>query len=153
MGQHNTVLSTAILIAAGAHSMQTDKGGNAYILHPLRMMMRLRTDDEQLMAIAILHDVVEDCGITYQRLRELGMPNRVVEGVRALTRVPGESYEEFIERLGENPDALRVKREDLRDNSDITRMRGIEEKDVNRLRKYMNAYKRVQQLLREKGVA
>lgn len=57
------ILAKAIQFAADKHSNQTDKGGNAYILHPLRMMMRLRTTDEELMAIAVLHDTVEDCGV------------------------------------------------------------------------------------------
>lgn len=54
------LLGKAIAIAATAHQSATDKGGKAYILHPLRVMMRLRTDDEELMQIAVLHDVVED---------------------------------------------------------------------------------------------
>lgn len=144
-----SMLGIAISAAARAHAAQLDKGGNAYILHPLRMMMRLRTSDEELMAIAVLHDVVEDCGITWDDLASLGMSARVVQCVRALTRQAGESYEQFIERLAGNHDALRVKREDLRDNSDLTRLRGVTEKDLDRMQKYMRAFKRVEQLLAE----
>jgi len=141
------ILAKAIQFAADKHSNQTDKGGNAYILHPLRMMMRLRTTDEELMAIAVLHDTVEDCGVSFDDLREFGMTERVIAGVKALTKQAGETYEQFIDRLEGNRDALMVKREDLRDNSDLTRLKGVTEKDVTRMQKYMKAFKRVEFLL------
>lgn len=135
-----TMLGNAIAIAATCHVDQTDRGGKAYILHPLRMMMRLRTSDEELMAIAVLHDCVEDCSITGDDLREAGMTERIIAGVLALTRIDGESYETFIERCALNKDATRVKLEDLRDNSDITRLKGLRQKDFKRLEKYSKAY-------------
>lgn len=141
------ILAKAIQFASNAHVNQTDKGGNAYILHPLRIMMRLRTSDEELMAIAVLHDVVEDCGVTFDDLRVLGMTERVIRGVKDLTRQAGESYEQFIERLANNYDALLIKREDIRDNSDVTRLKGITEKDLARMQKYMKAFKRIETLL------
>ena len=134
------MLGTAIAIAATCHRDQVDKSGKAYILHPLRMMMRLRTDDVELMAITILHDCMEDCFVTEQDLHEEGMTNRVVDGVIALTRQDGESYEDFIIRCGTNPDAVLVKLEDLRDNSDITRLKGLRQKDHDRIAKYHKAY-------------
>jgi guanosine-3',5'-bis(diphosphate) 3'-pyrophosphohydrolase len=141
------VLARAIQFASEKHATQTDKGGNAYILHPLRMMMRLRTSDEELMAIAILHDVVEDCKVSFDDLRLILMTERVISGVKALTRQNGETYDQFIERLDGNRDALLVKREDLRDNSDLTRLKGVTEKDVARMQKYMLAFKRVESML------
>lgn len=137
-----TLLGTAIALAATAHEHQSDKAGKAYILHPLRMMMRLRTDDEELMAIAILHDVVEDCGMTPHILKEdYGMTDRVIHGVMALSKRAGERYlEDFIPRCAQNEDARRVKLEDLRDNSDITRLKGISEKDIERAKKYHEAF-------------
>lgn len=143
-----SVLATAIALASKLHESQTDKGGKPYILHPLRIMMRLRTNDEELMAIAVLHDVVEDCSITFDDLRELGMTQRVIDGVDLLTKRPGFTYFQFIERLAGNRDALLVKREDLRDNSDLTRLKGITEKDLKRMDKYIKAFRRVEELLR-----
>jgi (p)ppGpp synthase/HD superfamily hydrolase len=136
-----SMLGTAIAIAATCHVEQTDRGGKAYILHPLRMMMRLRTDDEELMCIAVLHDCVEDCGIiTPDDLRDAGMTERVIAGVISLSRNDDETYEEFIERCGKNPDGVLVKLEDLRDNSDITRLKGLRQKDHDRIAKYSKAY-------------
>lgn len=134
------MLGKAIALAAKAHEDQTDRGGHAYILHPLRMMMRLRTSDEELMAIAVLHDVIEDTDLMIGMLSSLGYSDRVVAGVDALTRKDGESYDHFIKRCATNPDAKLVKREDLRDNSDITRLKGLRQKDFERLEKYSRAF-------------
>ena len=134
------MLGKAIALAAKVHESQRDKGGHPYILHPIRMMMRLRTDDHELMAIAILHDVVEDSDITSADLIELGMTQRVVDGVKTLTHIVGESYDDYIKRVAMNPDAKLIKREDLRDNSDITRLKGLRKKDFDRLEKYNRAW-------------
>jgi (p)ppGpp synthase/HD superfamily hydrolase len=134
------VLGSAIALAASTHEEQMDKGGKAYILHPIRMMMRLRTDDEELMAIAILHDVVEDSELNIRDLMEMGYSMRIIAGVDAMTRKDGETYDEFIKRCALNPDARRVKREDLRDNSDITRLKGLRKKDFERLEKYSRSF-------------
>ena len=142
-----SILAKAIALASGLHLEQVDKGGKPYILHPLRVMMRLRTDDEELMAIAVLHDVIEDCGMCAGSLRAQGMTERVVDGVIALTHPRSESYADFIDRVCLNQDAMRVKLEDLRDNSDITRLKGITQKDVDRLEKYMVAFRKIQTAL------
>lgn len=142
------MLAKAIAFASEKHVDQVDRGGKAYILHPLRMMMRLRTSDEELMAIAVLHDVVEDCSVSEEDLYDLGMSKRVVEGVMVLTKRGGETYSGFIDRVLCNRDAMLVKREDLRDNSDLTRLRGIGEKDVKRMNEYMVAFNRVEEGLK-----
>lgn len=136
----NNMLGVAISTAAQAHRHQTDRGGHAYILHPMRMMMRLRTDDEELMAIAILHDVLEDTEYDPEDLENMGFPTRVLDGVRALTHYENESYDDYINRCALNPDAKQVKREDLRDNSDITRLKGLRKKDFDRMQKYSRAF-------------
>lgn len=135
------MLGKAIAIASKVHETQKDKGGNAYILHPIRVMMRLRTNDEELMQIAILHDVVEDSKEwTLERLREEGFSDRVITALTLLTHNPEESYEDYIKKIATNADSLRIKLEDLRDNSDITRLKGLCGKDFQRMEKYHRAY-------------
>lgn len=143
------MLAEAIAIASEAHRRQTDKGGKAYILHPIRLMMRLRTEDEELMCVAILHDVVEDTDWTLDQLHEAGFSARVINALRCLDHPDYEPYEEYIERVGTNIDAIRVKKEDLRDNSDITRLKGISDKDLLRTRKYHRAYMRLLELQKQ----
>lgn len=130
-------LEHAIALAAKAHAGQVDKAGTPYILHPLRMMLRLATLEERM--VAVLHDVVEDCGITFEQLRAEGFSDEVVAGVEALTRLEGESYEAFIERAGRSPLGRRVKLADLEDNSDLSRIANPTARDFERLEKYRQA--------------
>jgi len=136
--------SKALQIAVEAHFNVLDKGGHSYILHPLRIAMRLRTHDEELMSIAVLHDVVEDSKITFDDLFRLGFSARIVVALKLLTHQKGESYEDYIKAMQFNIDALKIKREDLRDNSDITRLKGVTEKDIARMVKYQKAFLQVE---------
>lgn len=130
------MLGAMLLLATNAHAGQFDRGGKPYILHPLTVMHKLKTDDEELQCIALGHDVIEDTKMTYSELRAAGMSERVIEGIRALTKVPGESYDEYKERVKANHDAVLVKMEDLRHNSDLRRLKGVSEKDMDRVHKY-----------------
>lgn len=154
------LLATAIALAADKHRNQFDNGGNPYILHPLKVMHYLKTDDMELMAIAVLHDVVEDChegncidGMTpavqemlghemmYRALLEhYKMSHRVVNALRLLTKRKGQTAEEYLEGIKTNPDAIKVKMADLRHNMDIRRLKGVTEKDAARLDKYAKMY-------------
>lgn len=141
------MLATAIALAAERHKGQFDKGGMPYILHPLKVMHYLKSDDLELMAIAVLHDVAEDTTTTYQEMRELGLSERIIAGVMALTKVPGETQDEYMSRIKANIDAIRVKLADLRHNSDIRRLKGIRDKDIERLRKYNLMYLELKELV------
>jgi len=134
------LLNKALIIATVAHANQYDKGGKPYILHPLAVMHKLRTVDEELMCIAILHDVVEDTDVTWQKLREEGMTDRIIEGVRCLTKIRGETYEEYKLKVKSNPDSIAVKKCDLQHNTDIRRLQGVTEKDIRRMERYFNFY-------------
>lgn len=136
-------LALAIKIAAEAHLNQKDRGGNPYILHPLKVMHYLKTDDFQLMAIAVLHDVLEDTDVTAADLVLLGFSNRVKDGTVDLTKVEGQSEEEYVNGIVKNYDAVRVKLADLRHNSDVRRLKGLTDKDLLRVRKYHNLYIRL----------
>ena len=134
------MLGQALVLATNAHAGQFDKGGSPYILHPLKVLHYLKTDDEELQCIAILHDVVEDTPTTYRELREAGMSERVIEGIRALTKQPGQTLEEYKEGVFANPDAMRVKMCDLRHNTDVRRLKGVTEKDIARMARYHEFY-------------
>ena len=127
-------------IATTAHHGQFDKGGAPYILHPLKVMHYTKSNDEEIQCIALGHDVVEDTNITYQDLREQGMSERVIEGIRALTKIPGQTYDEYKQVVFSNRDAMIVKMADLRHNTDIRRLKGITEKDLARMAKYQMFY-------------
>ena len=134
-------LERAIEIALKAHAGQTDKAGAPYVLHPLRMMLRMESETE--MMAAVLHDVVEDGpGWTFERLADEGIPASVIEAVTYLTKRPEDEkdYEGFIRRAATHPVARRVKLADLTDNMDMGRINNPTEKDFVRLAKYRSAY-------------
>ena len=136
------MLGEAIHIATVAHHGQYDKSGKPYILHPLHLMHQLMFDLE-LAQIAVLHDTIEDSRfITASYLQAKGFTTRVIEGVTLLTHKE-EPYDVYIEGMCNNYDCIRVKRKDLGHNSDITRLKGITEKDLARMAKYHRAFTRL----------
>lgn len=128
-------------IAAQAHEGQTDKAGESYILHPLRMMSRCRTDAQRI--VALLHDVVEDSSVTLEDIAGEGFPPEIIAGVDGMTRRQDESYEDFVERAAQNPLSTYVKRLDLEDNLNTLRLPELTEQDLARLQKYHAAYRRL----------
>jgi guanosine-3',5'-bis(diphosphate) 3'-pyrophosphohydrolase len=143
------MLDKMLVLATNAHHGQFDKGGRPYILHPLRVMSFLKTDDEELQCIALGHDVVEDTKTTYQDLLDAGMSQRVVDGIKALTKVPGYSYDDYKQQVMANKDAMLVKMADLRHNTDIRRLKGVTTKDLDRIEKYHRFYIELQSKLTE----
>lgn len=107
---HN-ILDEAIIIATKAHSGQLDKIGQPYILHPIRVMLKVPSP---LQVPAVLHDVLEDTALTELNLVFVGDSNLQI--VKALTRNEGEKYLDYIHRVSLNPDAVIVKLADLEDN-------------------------------------
>jgi (p)ppGpp synthase/HD superfamily hydrolase len=132
-------LDDAIALAANAHINQFDKGGKPYILHPLRVMHKVMkmTDDENIHMLAVLHDVVEDTNVTLEYLEENAYPWEVIDALALMTKQKGESYiGTYIPRLCTNYGCILVKMSDIAHNSDISRLKGITEKDLDRMTKY-----------------
>lgn len=136
-----SLLEKSIIIATKAHSGQFDKGGSPYILHPLRVMLSLDSDEDRI--VGILHDVLEDTSLTLQDLENNGFLGQIeiLDALVSITRKSNESYKNFILRVKLNPIALRVKLADLRDNMNISRINNPTEKDFARIEKYKKAYK------------
>lgn len=125
-------LETAIQLAVLAHKGQVDKQGAQYILHPLRVMIKLKKEEDRI--VGVLHDVIEDTNITLKELSALGFTKEIIEAVDCLTR-KDESYEDFILQIKKNPIARRVKLADLADNTDPERG----SMDAERVKKYTKA--------------
>ncbi|MCG7316826.1 HD domain-containing protein [Brevibacillus laterosporus] len=132
----------AVLLATKAHANQQDKGGQPYILHPLRIMMYMPSDEAR--AVAVLHDVLEDTDVTADDLREAGFPKEVVEAVMILTKNSKEDYDSYIKRVKQNQLARAVKIADIKDNLDLTRIAEPTEADVARIEKYKRALKELE---------
>ena len=145
------MLDKAIHIAARMHEGQKDKGGQPYILHPLRVMNEV--EGETAKICAVLHDVVEDTGITFDDLRKEGFAEDVIEVLDALTKRENEEYDDFISRVLENKTACIVKLADLKDNLDLNRLPSVTEEDFRRMEKYEAAEKRILDILADSGQA
>jgi (p)ppGpp synthase/HD superfamily hydrolase len=149
-------LQRAIEIAVEAHKGQLDKGGNLYILHPLRVMMGLDTEDEKI--VGVLHDVVEDCkGWTWDRLRSKGFSEKIIDALQSVSKTPEEEVEfsrlketrseeavrqhyfAFVKRAAANEIGRKVKVADIKDNLDISRIKTLSNEDMMRLRRYEEA--------------
>lgn len=110
---------SAYHVATNAHAGILRKTGEIYLNHPLRVAQRIERAgfDDVTVAIALMHDAVEDSALTLQDLTSLGFPERVVSGVDAVTKRPGEAYPDAVSRAASNPDGRIVKLSDNLDNS------------------------------------
>ncbi|RBL92303.1 HD domain-containing protein [Chitinophaga flava] len=135
-------LTRAIAIAIEAHQGQVDKYGQPYITHVLRVMQMGRTTEEKILGV--LHDVVEDSSWTFEALEKEGLSPQLLEALRCVTKLSEEEdYEHFVNRTLQNRLASTVKLYDLSDNMDIRRIPTLGEKDIPRLNKYLNAYRKI----------
>jgi len=147
-----STLARAIEIAVIAHKGQKDKTGADYILHPLRVMGKGKTETEKICGV--LHDVVEDSNWSFESLGKEGFSTEVISILRCVTKESeDENYDIFINRIIQNPIAITVKINDLLDNMDITRFKQLNEKDLNRLNKYLKAYWKLKEYQEKMNIA
>jgi len=134
-------LERAIEIAVEAHKGQKDKAGMPYVLHPLRLMFKMESNNEKIAAL--LHDVVEDSDWTLDDLKKEGFNSDVIEAVSLLTRDEKDSYDEFVQKTVSNPISKNVKIADINDNLDLNRLNVIMDKDIARIKKYHRILKSI----------
>lgn len=124
-------------IAYNAHLNQVDKSGMPYIFHPIYIAERMY--DEESTIVALLHDTIEDSDLTICDLKMEGFSELVIEALECLTHDKNMQYEEYIQRIKENPLAKKVKKVDLEHNSLLERLEIVDESVMNRLKKYEKA--------------
>jgi (p)ppGpp synthase/HD superfamily hydrolase len=135
------MLDKAISIAGNAFVGVYDKGGNPYILHCLEVMNHVKPMGEKAMVVAVLHDLLEDTNWTASDLIKSGIDEYTVSLIEMMTHKKDEDYfDDYIKRVSMNKITRSVKMADLCHNSNITRMKGLREKDFKRLEKYHRAY-------------
>ena len=134
-------LDKAVWIATQAHAGQKDRYGDSYILHPLRMMVRMASENE--MIVAVLHDVVEKSEWTLEDLHREGFSEEIIEAVNCLTKKSQDSYEDHIDRAKKNLLAKKVKLADLEDNLNTIQTKGSSKEDSERLARYHKAWQEI----------
>ncbi len=114
------------------HAGQTDQTGKPYANHPQRVAQNVKRlfpdcSDDAVMA-ALLHDVIEDCGVSEGDLRQKNYSSACIEIVSLVTKNPEDkhNYDEVIDDLvaSGNREAMMVK---VADNMDNLHPRRVEE--------------------------
>lgn len=140
-------LEAAYLIASYLHAGKKDKGGVAYIQHPVWVSQSIMKDGGSVEAqiVGLLHDTVEDTALTLHELSEW-FNSRIVDAVDSVSKRDGETIDEYIERVIINSIGRHVKKWDLTHNMDIKRLKNrknLREKDLERIKIYGNLYDRL----------
>ena len=94
-------------------------GVTPYVSHPVAVAAKFT--DLHYQATALLHDVIEDCGRCAQDLRNITMPEDVIEAVRLLTRTKEMNYWDYIISLLDNEMARKVKIADIEHNMETVK--------------------------------
>ena len=134
-------LHKAITIACDAHQGQSSINGEPYILHPLRLLIKAKSNEEKI--IAVLHDVIEKSNISLADLKNKGFDQNIISSIDSLSRRRSESYFDYIDRLMQNRISVKIKLLDLADNIKIhneNNDNGIYDAKINQ---YKNALKQI----------
>ena len=127
----------AMQISFDAHKEQKDKSGLPYVFHPYHLAEQMT--DEVTTCVALLHDVVEDTDMTFEKLLELGFTVEIVDALKLLTHDDSVPYMDYVKEIAKNSLAKAVKLADLAHNSDLTRLDVVDEKALKRAEKYKQA--------------
>lgn len=127
----------ALKLSFEAHKNQLDKSGMPYVFHPFHLAEQM--DTEEKVIVALLHDVVEDTDYSLKDLKNMGFPESVIQALALLTHEKSVPYMDYVARIKENPLARAVKLADLKHNSDLSRLDIVDEKAVQRVKKYEKA--------------
>ena len=134
-------LHKAITIAYEAHQGQYSINGEPYILHPLRLLIKAKSNEERI--IAILHDVIEKTNISLLDLKNKGFDQNIISSIDSLSRRRSESYIEYIERLMQNKISVKIKLLDLADNIKIHSENNDNGINDAKIIQYKNALKQI----------
>jgi (p)ppGpp synthase/HD superfamily hydrolase len=131
-------ISETVAFIQRAHAGQTTKGGDPYWTHPVAVMGLLPADaTEDERHAALLHDVIEDCGVTADDLKASGYSERTIALVQGLSRPDGASrpsYMDWIRSIAASGDRglISIKLADNAHNSQPDRIEKLppEERDI-----------------------
>ena len=127
----------AMILCFRGHRDQVDKSGAPYVFHPFHVAEQMET--EETVAVALLHDVIEDTDYTLEDLKAMGFPDSVTGALALMTHDDSVPYLDYVAKLKDNPIARAVKLADLRHNSDLSRLDKVDEKALERVEKYRKA--------------
>lgn len=156
MSHSHPLIKQCLKIASEAHATQVDKAKMTYLLHPIYVSLLVETHDRSVLkrlgsvlsdqelitaqCVALLHDVLEDCPVTFEDLRDHHhLPMEICEAVLILTKHDDEDYQDYLKRVKANPLSRVVKLADLLDNANLDRLPKVTQKDKARRMKYLKS--------------
>lgn len=134
-------LSLAVEVAKKYHEGMTDRAGKPYLFHLTSVSNSVLPLGEDYAVVGMLHDTLEDTKMTKESL--ISMFGRdIADAVSLLTHDPGIPYLDYVRNVKNsgNPLAIAVKKADLRNNMDLTRLPNVTDRDLKRVEKYKKAY-------------
>lgn len=146
---YTNITKKAIKLMYDKHNGQFDKSGMPYVFHPWHVAEEM--SDEYTVAVALLHDTIEDTDLSLEELSQMGFPKEVVEAIEIMTHNGEDSYDEYIERIGSNMISTEVKLADLRHNMDLSRLDKVSESDIKRVEKYKKSYEYLYKIFTKKN--
>ena len=113
--EYDPIVITAMAVAYREHAGQFRKDGvTLYITHPLAVMELLKGKSAYTLAVAVLHDVLEDSkDIHIERKLTAEFNSTIMDALKAMTHYPDESYEEYLVAVKKNDIAKVVKIADI----------------------------------------
>jgi len=128
----------AVKFASRKHRGQK-YGDKDYMYHLIQvdnLVCQVYGDDVEnintLRAVAYLHDVMEDCGVGISEMIREGFCKEVYRAVAFVTKVGGESYDEYIKGVNNYEISRKVK---LCDTA-VNLRNSIKEGNIKRINKY-----------------
>ncbi len=148
---YKNIVENAIFTALLWHADQKDVSGKPYILHPLAIMLNMERDGfrDEIVAAAVLHDVVEDTPFTIHKVYET-FPLETATIVDFVTRRDGETYKDYKQRVYGLPGAIAVKYYDSCHN--LTRTENIEDEEFLKFidKRYGTTVAEIEEMLTER---
>lgn len=134
-------LDDALALVVAKFRGITDKAGQPYVLHCLRVMLGVSGPLAQ--QVAVMHDLVEDTDVKISDLKTLNFSEEVIAAIELLTHVASDSYAVYVGRLKTNDLARQAKIADLQDNYSLARVAYRDQhsaEDANRIQRYILSY-------------
>ena len=148
--EENELIYKSLEIVCKVFDDKTDKGGFPYVIHLLKVYSGVSEYIQKVCAL--LHDIIEDTDVTYDDLRDVGYSEEIIEILTILTKVKGEDYRDYINRIikSDNIHAMNIKLADLKHNMDSGRIKNPTTNDMERITKrYAPAYEKISNRLNE----
>lgn len=132
----NDLYAKAFIVAAFVFKDKKDKSGKPYFDHLFRVSQKL--DEEVEQVAGLLHDILEDTDVLARDLKEIGIPDEILEIVKIVTHVEIDKngmtekdklylYSKEIDKIinSGNIHAIRLKYADMTDNYNIDRLKDL----------------------------